>query len=133
MWSLHSSPLNWQERMLDFPENQQLSIREHSAGKYDDDENNNDCYADARVNERQADDPVASGATPSLPQGPCDIHACGSNRWYPGDSDYSAKPLAEIIPRTIHRLDSTGVSEPLHHPERSPYQENVVFLLPLLP
>src|SRR3954454_18492087 len=48
-------------------------------------------------------------------------------------SQYREKSLAESIHRATHRLDSKGVSEPLHHPERSPSQENVIFIFPLLP
>ena len=55
------------------------------------------------------------------------IAGCG------GDSDRTAKSMAESIRRATHRLNSTGVSEPLHHSKRSPSQENVVFLFPLLP
>ena len=50
-----------------------------------------------------------------------------------GDSDSTAKPLAESIRRATHWLDPKGLPEPLHHSERPPSQENPVFLLPLLP
>jgi hypothetical protein len=50
-----------------------------------------------------------------------------------GDSHSTAKSMAESIRRATHRLDSKGMSEPLHHPKRSPSQENLVFLFPLLP
>src|SRR3954453_1355798 len=43
------------------------------------------------------------------------------------------KSLAESMRRATHRLDSKGMSEPLRHPERSPSQENVFLLFPLLP
>src|SRR3954468_2856578 len=45
----------------------------------------------------------------------------------------TTKSLAESIRRATHRLNSKGVSEPLRHPERISSQEDVVFLLPLLP
>jgi putative transposase len=50
-----------------------------------------------------------------------------------GDSHSTAKSVAESIRRATNWLDSKGVSEPLHHPKRSPSQENLVFLFPLLP
>src|SRR5690348_5193842 len=40
--------------------------------------------------------------------------------------------MAEPVRRATNRLDSTGVSQPSHHPERSSPQENAVFLFPLL-
>jgi putative transposase len=43
------------------------------------------------------------------------------------------KSMAKSIRRAANRLDSKGVSEPLHHPKRSPSEENLVFLFPLLP
>ena len=52
---------------------------------------------------------------------------------HPGDSDRTAKSLAESIRRATNRLDSKRESEPLHHPKRSPSQENLIFLFPLLP
>jgi putative transposase len=52
---------------------------------------------------------------------------------YRGDSDRTAKSVAESIRRATHRLDPKGVPQPLHHPKRPPSQENAVFLFPLLP
>ena len=52
-----------------------------------------------------------------------------------GESDdlQSGQTLVAEAIADFGEKDSKGVPEPLHHPERSPSQENLVFLFPLLP